>query len=206
MSLSKNQRDGFEDRLKRIKKGGVNTMGEVQIGPRDEVRTGKKASRPSNTVRMKRKKKEVALGEGSNWVMVPVALFIGGLSMFVGGAAAYHFFGGGLMPIEIPVAAVEPVIPYANFIFAGLLALIFSWTFGFTNKKRKFALLLGLGAVFFFEGDLIKRFPGTYASMYSKEYVANGPEPSMPGLIVRAQELIEENAPQLAEMTDRISG
>lgn len=199
MALGQVQRQSFDDRLKRINKGGINTMGEVHIGPREEVRAGKAASKPTNTVRMKRKNKNIALGEGSNWVMVPVALVIGGLSMFAGQAAAYHFFGGGLMPIEIPVAALEPALPYANFILAAFLALIFTWTFGFTNKKRKLALILGLASVFYFEGDLIQKFPGTYTAMYSEGYVAEAPEPKMPDLIERAQELAAEHAPELAQ-------
>ncbi len=189
MAMAKHQRDAFDDRLNRIKKGAPNTMGELQIGPRDEVRAGQK-SKTTNTVRMKRKKKNVNIGEGSNWVLVPTAFVIGGLSMFVGQAAAYHFFGGGLVPIEIPFEAIQPAIPYANFVFAGLLALLFTWTFGFTNKKRKFAVILGLAAVFYFEGDLADRYPGTYASMYSEAYVANAPEPKMPGLTDRLMEQV----------------
>ena len=189
MAMAKQQRDAFDARLNRIKKGAPNTMGEIQIGPREEVRAGQK-SKMTNTVRMKRKKKNVPIGEGSNWVLVPTAFVIGGLSMFVGQAAAYHFFGGGLAPIEIPLEAAQSVIPYANFIFAALLALLFTWTFGFTNKKRKLAVILGLVGVFYFEGDLAERYPETYTSMYSASYVANAPEPRMPGLTDRVMEQV----------------
>lgn len=212
MSLAKEQRSAFDERLKRINKGGSNTMGEVHIGPREEVRAGQK-SKTTNTVRVKRKKKNVNIGEGSNWVLVPTAFVIGWLSMFAGGAAAYHFFGGGLMPLEIPVEAIQPAIPYANFIFAGLLALIFMWTFGFSNKKRKLALILGLAGAFYFEGDLIERYPNTYAAVYSEDYVANAPEPKAPGLIDRAKEelpglieLAKEKFPGLVERAQDFAG
>ena len=85
MAIAETQRSGFEDRLSRIKKGGANTMGEVQIGPRDEANARK--SKQTNTVRLKRKKpKSVNIGEGSNLVLAPVAAAVGGLSMFVGQA------------------------------------------------------------------------------------------------------------------------
>ena len=54
-SKKMDHRDGFEDRLARIKKGGANTMGEIQVGPREEIRAGSK-TKPTNTVRVKRKK------------------------------------------------------------------------------------------------------------------------------------------------------
>ncbi len=93
--MSRSDQSGFNDRIKRIKKGGANTMGEVHIGPRDEVRAGDKGrkSKPSNTVRMKSKrKKNVNVGEGSGSSMIILAAVFGGLSMFVGQAAAFHFF------------------------------------------------------------------------------------------------------------------
>lgn len=173
------QRNGFDERLQRIQKGGVNTMGELQIGPRSEE---DRKSRPTNTVRIKKKKKkEVNLGEGSNAVLVPTAFIIGGLSMFVGNAAAYHLFAeGGLARVEMPVPQVAEYLHLAPFVFAGLLALMFTWTFGFSNMLRKIAVLVGLGAVFWFEGDLIERFPGMYTNFYSEAYVADAPPPRLP--------------------------
>lgn len=182
MNIGQVQRDGFEERLMRIQKGGANTMGEIQIGPRDD---NERSSKPSNTVRVKRKKaKNVNLGEGSNAVLVPTALIIGALSMFVGKAAAYHLFSeGGLATMEIPVPAVEPYLPYAPFVFAGFLALMFSWTFGFSNIMRKLAVVAGLAGVFWFEGDLIERFPGIYTNFYSEAYVAEAPPARFPAAI-----------------------
>lgn len=171
MSIGTAQRQSFEDRIKRIGTDAPNTMGEVHIGPRDEetARSGK----ATNTVRMKKKHKQVRIGEGSNFVMVPVALIIGALSVFVGRAAAYHFFAdGGLMPITVPVPALEPYIIYADILFAALLALIFSWTFGFSGKLRKLAVIAGFTAMLIGEIHVIERFPELYANFFSKAYVA----------------------------------
>ena len=172
MALADAQRKGFEDRLSRIKKGGANTMGEVQIGPRDETQRGK--SKPANTVRIKKKKPQnVNIGEGSNLVLAPIAAVVGGLSMFVGQAAEYHLFQpGGLFNITIPIEAVAPSIPYAHFIIAILLALALSWAFGLTNLIRRMALIAGLAAVAVWQTELVERYPGIYTGVFSEAFVA----------------------------------
>ena len=176
MAIAQAQKQGFEERLSRIKKGGANTMGEVHIGPRDEDRA-KKGAAP-NTVRLKRKKNSVKLGEGSNSVLVPLAMILGALSMFVGQAAAFHLFQeGGLFPVQIPVAALQGVLPFAHFAFAGVLALMFAWTFGFSNLVRKLAVVAGLAAMFYFQADLIQKYPGIYANFFSEAYVAQALSP-----------------------------
>ncbi len=173
MSVGKEQKNSFEDRLKRINKGAPNTMGEVHIGPRDEERSRK--GKANNTVRMKsRKKKNVRVGEGSNWVLVPVAIMIGGLSVFAGRAASFHFFGdGGLMPIEMPVEALVPYLPYAYLMIAGVLALLFTWTFALNGMFRKLAVAAGFAGMLFGEAQVIEQFPDTYANFFSKDYVAD---------------------------------
>jgi len=163
----------FEDRLKRINKGAANTMGEVHIGPRDEKtpRNGK----ATNTVRLKAKTKKVKIGEGSNWVLVPLAMVIGALSVFAGQAAAFHFFqDGGLMPVSLPeaIAMVEPYMIYAHLVIGGLLALIFTWTFGFNGMFRKLAVAAGFGAMLFGQVQVMERFPTIYANFFSEAYVA----------------------------------
>ena len=171
MSLSNAQRSGFEDRLSRIKKGGANTMGEVHIGPRDEERA--KKGKADNVVRMKKKKrKNVTTGEGSTTVLAPIAVLLGGMSMFVGQAADYQLFHqGGLLKMAPPVEALEPYMQYAPFLFGGILALLFAWTFRLTSGLRFLALLGGFGAVFYYQADLIQTLPGMYANFFSVEFV-----------------------------------
>lgn len=163
----------FEERLKRINKGAPNTMGEVHIGPRDEATA--RSGKSSNTVRMKAKKKKVKVGEGSNVVLVPLALLIGALSVFVGQAAAFHFFqDGGLMPITLPEAAAmaEPYLIHAGLVMGGVLALVFTWTFGFNGMVRKLAVATGFGAMLFGQVEIMERFPDIYVSFFSEAYVA----------------------------------
>lgn len=172
MSLSNSQRRGFEDRLSRIKKGGDNTMGEVHIGPRDEVRAGEKAV-AKNTVRMKRKTKNVKIGEGSSMTLVPLAFVFGAMSMFVGQAAAYHMFADtGLIQLDMSgLSAVEPYLPYAHFVFGGVLALLFGWTFRMTSAVRFLALVGGLAVMVHYQSDIIQKAPGVYQAFFSKAYV-----------------------------------
>lgn len=173
--MSQTDQSGFNDRIKRIKKGGANTMGEVHIGPRDEVRANNKdrKSRPSNTVRMKAKnRKNIIVGEGSNSALVPLALFFGALSMFVGQAASFHLFQeGGLVPISLPEVAA-PYVAYAPIAIGGTLALTFAWTFRFSGFMRGMALIAGCAGVFVYHTQLVQTAPGLYTSFFTKEYVA----------------------------------
>ena len=173
IAIAETQRSGFEDRLSRIKKGGANTMGEVQIGPRDEANARK--SKPTNTVRLKRKKpKSVNIGEGSNLVLAPVAAAVGGLSMFVGQATEFHLFQpGGLFNITVPIEAAAAAVPYAHFIVAVLLALSLSWAFGLTNLIRRMALIAGLAAVAVWQAELVERYPDLYTAVFSEAFVAD---------------------------------
>ena len=172
MALADTQRKGFEDRLSRIKKGGANTMGEVQIGPRDESQRGK--SKPANTVRLKKKKaKNVNIGEGSNLVFGIVAAFIGVLCMIVGQAAEYHLFHpDGVFNVTIPVEAIQPAIPYAHFIVAVALALALGWAFGLTNMIRRMAMLAGMAAAVVWQADLVERYAVVYTAIFSETLVA----------------------------------
>jgi len=52
------------------------------------------------------------------------------------------------------------------------LALIFSWTFGFSGKLRKLAVIAGFTAMMIGEIHVIERFPELYANFFSKAYVA----------------------------------
>ena len=170
--MSKDQRSGFEDRLSRIKKGGSNTMGEIQVGPREEIRAGSK-SKPSNTVRMKKKsgvKKEI--GRSSGLTLVILAFIFGALSMFVGQVAGFHFFQeGGLAPIDLTGSPVEEYLPFAHLIIGGVLALLFCWTFQLTTVMRLLAAVIGLGVMVQFHTDLVQQVPGIFIAFFSEDYV-----------------------------------
>ena len=171
MSMAKGQRNGFEDRLSRIKKGGANTMGEVQIGPRAEIRAGSK-SKPSNTVRLKKKKTgKKEIGRGSTSSLILLAFAFGVLSMFVGQAAGYHFFGGGLVPIDLTGTPAEPYLDQAHLILGGVLGFLFCWTFRLTSIVRVAAMVAGLAVMVQYHTDLVQQAPGVYTKFFSKAYV-----------------------------------
>lgn len=175
MGIAKEQREGFDKRIAKIRKGGSNTMGEVHIGPVDEAQVyGKKKGKATNTVRMKKKKqKNVDLNSGSTLTLAILAVLFGGLSMFVGQALNFHLYdAGGLMQMT-PPAAVEPYVQYAPFVFGGLLALAFGWTFHLMRGIRFLALVAGFVAVFYYQADLIQAMPSLYAGFFSEEFVAN---------------------------------
>lgn len=173
MSLSNAQREGFDRRLSNIRKGGANTMGEVQIGPRDET-TARKGKKHTNTVRLKKKKNKKVkdLDRGSVIAMLPLAALFGGLSMFVGQAADFQLFAeGGLFGLDTPHPALEPYMEYAPFALGGVLALLFVYTFRLGGGLKLIALGAGFWAVFQYKIALIHTFPGMYAGFFSKEFV-----------------------------------
>ena len=174
MSMAKGQRSGFEDRLSRIKKGGANTMGEVHLGPREEVRANQAAkSKPSNTVRLKRKntrKKEI--GRNTGLSLIILAFIFGGLSMFVGQAAAFHFFeDGGLVPLDLSGTPVAEYLPFAAYAIGGTLGLLFCWTFRLTSLLRLVAMVGGLFVMVEYHTEMVKALPSIYVSFFSEDYV-----------------------------------
>ena len=164
--------NGFEDRLSRIHKGGANTMGELQVGPREEIRAGSK-SKPSNTVRMKRKNtKKQEIGRASGMSLFLLAFFFGAFSMFVGQVANFHMFvPGGLTPLNLGETAVAPYLPFAHMIIGGVLAVMFAWTFRLLTMMRIVATVAGLFAVMQYHTELVEFAPGTHVKFFSKAYV-----------------------------------
>lgn len=147
-------------------------MGEVHIGPREEVRAGQKG-KPNNTVRLKKKsKRNVKIGQGSGKALIPLAFIFGSLSMFVGQAAAYHLFSEtGLIKLDVSGTAVQDYVPFAHFALGGLLALLFAWTFHMTSALRFLALVAGVVVMVQYHSVLIQKVPGVYAAFFSKAYV-----------------------------------
>ncbi|MDA8584727.1 hypothetical protein N9L47_00495 [Rhodobacteraceae bacterium] len=171
-SISKEQRHGFEGRLARIHKGGSNTMGEIQIGPREEIRAGNKA-KATNTVRMKRKKtKKKEIGRASGLSLVILSFVFGCLSMFVGQVADFHMFQpGGFVPVDLTATPVAPYLPYAALVFGSFLAILFCWTFHLTTMVRLLATAVGLFVVYEYQTEMMQKAPGVYVSFFSKAYV-----------------------------------
>ena len=171
-SMSKDQRSGFDDRLARIRKGGSNTMGEVHIGPREEIRAGNKKA-PKNTVRVKKKNnKHKEIGRGSALSLLILSFVFGAFSMFVGQAADFHLFQtGGLAPIDLSGTPVEPYLAQASLVFGGVLAILFAWTFRLTTILRLAAVAAGLFVMVEYHSDLVKQVPGVYTKFFSKAYV-----------------------------------
>ena len=145
-------------------------MGEVHIGPREEVRAGK--GKPKNTVRLKKKNKKVEIGRSSGMTLIILAFIFGALSMFVGQVATFHFFQpGGLAPIDVSGSALETYLPYAHFAIGGVLALLFCWTFRLTSVLRMAAMAVGLFVMVQYHTQMVQTVPGIYVKFFSKGYV-----------------------------------
>jgi hypothetical protein len=123
-------------------------------------------------VRIKKKRaKKVDLNSGSTMTLSILALFFGGLSMFVGQAADFHLFAAGGLVQLTPPEIIAPYIQYVPFAIGGFLALAFGWTFHMLRGIRFLALAGSFGAVYYYQAELIQKVPGLYASFFSKEFV-----------------------------------
>lgn len=174
MGMAQAQKQSFEDRLARINTGSANTMGEVHVGPVDEeTARNPKKTRP-NVVRVKPKKQKRVNTAGRGAIlMLPLAVLIGGICMLAGQAGAFHLFAdGGEFPVTIPFEQVEPYIQYANFAIAAILALLFSWAFGFKGILGKLAVIGGAAAFFYYQPQIIERYPDIFVAFFSEGYVA----------------------------------
>lgn len=172
MSMTHVQRQTFEDRLNRIQVGGENTNGEIHAGPREQVRAKDRRKTPAKSRRVKTRqlKKAQEPGAGPNAIMMPLAMFLGALSVAAGRLTEFHLFadeGLGQMTPPMPELAV-----FGQYLFGGVLAVLFMWAFELDSALRRIALLLGFVTMVIYEPLVIERFPDIYATFYSPDYVS----------------------------------
>lgn len=167
-SPSELHRQTFEERLARIRQGGPNCMGHLHAGPRTEVRArDAKAEvkvKPARAPKLRRGSPVATL------FLLPVAVVLGALSMFVGRAAAFRFFSEE-GPYSFALAGV-PASMFADILIATVLAIILAWSFQMTWGLRRAALVAGFVAMMVGEFDLMQTYPDLFETVFSETYVA----------------------------------
>jgi hypothetical protein len=167
--ISEQHRQTFEARLARIQNGGPNTMGTLHVGPRDEVR----ASEAKVVEKAHAKARKTRSRRGSplaTVLLLPVALALGALSVFVGRVAAYRLFtDDGIYPMTV---AGVPAEMFGDIAIAAVLAMVLAWTFHLTWGMRRVALVAGFIAMMVGEVNLMQSFPDLFATFFSDTYVA----------------------------------
>lgn len=170
-SMADAQRDGFDSRITRIKAGtSPNSMGRVEIGPREEVRAHEAKKRKGKHVRRVRM---VGPKEsfGSMVLNFPLALAVGAFAFAAGRIAAFHLFTQqGLYPLELP-EWVWRIELWGDLALAAVLALTLAWIFQMGRGIRRTALLLGFAGMMSGEVFVMQQFPEIFERFYTPSYV-----------------------------------
>ena len=150
------QREQFQGRLKRIKKGAPNTLGHVYVGSAED---------PGNV--------KPARGHFGIFKTL-VALIVGLAAYFVGGLGQYHMLSdAGTYPVErLGETGAMVAATGGDLIFAALTMLVL---FKFIRMRSFASILVGTIGIFLMMGAqsfVIGAAPEFYASLYSEDYVA----------------------------------
>ena len=130
----------------------------------------KPTRKPAVSGKKKNTKKEI--GRNTGLSLIILAFVFGSLSMFVGQAAAFHFFQeGGLVPLDLSATPVADYVQFAHFAFGAALGLLFCWTFRLTTLMRLAAMAGGLFVMVEYHTQMVQSLPSIYVSFFSEEYV-----------------------------------
>lgn len=165
-------RGGFDSRITRIKAGNSpNSMGRVEVGPRDEVYAHEQAKRKGSHIRKVRIVQAPRESFGSLLFSLPSALALGAIAFVAGRVGAFHFLTPqGRFPIELP-AAVWRIELWGDIVLAAVIALILAWMFQMNKGARKTALLLGFAGMMSAEVIVMQKFPQIFEQVYTPSYV-----------------------------------
>lgn len=171
-SMTNMQRDGFDSRISRINSGtSPNSMGRIEVGPREEVRAYEQAKKKGKHIRRVKMVSAPRESLGSMLLTLPSALIVGAFAFLAGRVAAFHMFTSqGLFQVEIP-EAVWRIELWGDLTIAAVLALLLGWTLKLNQGARKTALLLGFAGMMSAEVLVMQQFPDVFAQVYTPAYV-----------------------------------
>ena len=137
--LSDEQQKMFEARLRRISRGGPNTSGHVIVGPAEpnkKPRRQRRVRRPGDFLSR-------LGGAFGHLAIAPVSFALGGAAMMAGIVAAHHADMIGLGQFT-EAGILEQLALHKEFLFAGIVVVIFGWLLRLTRGPRKLAVVAGL--------------------------------------------------------------
>jgi|GEM_PF-2022754 len=169
-SMSQAQRDGFDDRISRIRAGdSPNVLGRMEVGPREEVRAHEAGKRGRKARRARARAEHPRESALSLIFIAPMACLIGALSFFAGRVAAFHLFTGeGIYRLDLPVWRIDL---WGDIAVAATLALLLAWTLRLNYGVRRTALLLGFAGMMSGEVLVMQEFPEVFERFYTPSYV-----------------------------------
>ncbi|MBT8474200.1 MAG: hypothetical protein HKO95_10985 [Rhodobacteraceae bacterium] len=158
-AMAEGQRDVFVERLKRIEKGGPNTIGELLIGPGDV-----------EGPKLKKQRKKLRLGWLGDIAIMPFAAALGAVAMLSGRVGAYHLTQPGAEGVAMVTS--DAMILMTDIGIALTLALALAWCFKLGRGLRLVALVAGFLGVMLFEAQLIEQAPDAFVALFSETYVS----------------------------------
>lgn len=158
------QRQGFDERIKRIRMGGPNTIGTIYVGPVD----------PDEKPAKSRRQRLARVGAAGGSVlgalfMWPFALLMGAVAMFAGRVAAFQI---SLRPELVPPQYAEIAPLVADVGIAAVLMIALGWAFSLGAGFRRVFLAAGLVGVMMGEALIIQQAPELFVPLFSENYVA----------------------------------
>lgn len=162
-SLADRQRQSFEDRIKRINKGGANTMGHLLVGSQDG--SDGPVAKP---IKMRRGKSfGQRLGMAFvNLLLMPVSFVVGGAAMVVGMTVAFHLERADFL-------SPDGFAGYSELFIAVVFAIAFGGALRLFRGPRRLPLLLGVLAVFVLQDQLLQTYPEAFAALMSDETIVH---------------------------------
>jgi len=156
--LSDEQQKMFEARLKRISRGGPNTAGHIIVGPAEvnkKPRRQRMARRPGDFISR-------LAGAVGHVLVAPVSFALGAAAMMVGIVGEHQAQRAGL-PELAEAGLLAQVMPYKEFLLAGIVVLILGGLLRLNRGPRKLAVLTGLAAAFVLQDQIIASYPDVFA-------------------------------------------
>lgn len=149
------QRQQFEGRLQRIKRGGPNTLGQVYVGPAHETARGAGTAHRSSPFK-------IILG-----------ILAGGLAYLLGNLGQFHLMNraGELVSERLGETGMVMLSGAGDMLFACLVLIVLARIFRLRGLGPALAGLVGLFGMMGGHTLAITTAPEVYAALYSPSYV-----------------------------------
>lgn len=166
MTHKDDQKQEFNDRLKRIASGGPNTYGQVYCGIVDPKAATKSKTRATH--------------HSLSFLMLIGAFILGAMAMTVGRVGAFHFLAGDALTLSEKFGAFGGFVAanMGDLVIATFLAIIFKYLFHLRGNWfhlrgnwRGTALVVGVVSMMLAELPLMARAPDAFSILFSPEFV-----------------------------------
>lgn len=150
------QKQEFAGRLKRIEKGGPNTMGHVYVGPAEDAGGGDIVDKPHFGI-----------------FATIAALLLGALAYGLGNLGQFHFLSvdGAYLPERLGESGAMVAATFGDLVIAALAVLILLRLFRLRGFGPVLVGAIGIFGMMGVQSYAIQAMPEVYAALYSDAYI-----------------------------------